>query len=176
MSRFKRASESTGSVPPTLAPSLSRGLVLKIDGLRELFAHSFEAEQLGEVECLDLAYGSPPCCPVKTTRPSFHKQRGKKLEDNPRLAISDYWKRGIMISIPSPLSRLTRGIAMADLTALSEIEKRIQIVEDNLRQLQEQAAAYSGAADEERNAQRIADQEAKLAALLKQRDVLMGKG
>ncbi|HEX2449402.1 MAG TPA: hypothetical protein VHK26_14690 [Methyloceanibacter sp.] len=65
---------------------------------------------------------------------------------------------------------------MADLTALSEIEKRIQIVEDNLRQLQEQAAAYSGAADEERNAQRIADQEAKLAALLKQRDVLMGKG
>jgi hypothetical protein len=49
-------------------------------------------------------------------------------------------------------------------------------VEDNLRQLQEQAAAYSGAADEERNTDRIADQEAKLGALLKEREALMGKG
>ena len=45
---------------------------------------------------------------------------------------------------------------MADQAALAEIEKRIQVVEDNLRQLVEQAAAYSGAADEERNADRIA--------------------
>jgi hypothetical protein len=64
---------------------------------------------------------------------------------------------------------------MVDLAALAELEKRIQLVEDNLRQLQEQAAAYSGAADEERNADRIAQQEAKLAALLKERDELMGK-
>lgn len=60
--------------------------------------------------------------------------------------------------------------------ALAEIEWAIQIVEDNLRQLQEQAAAFSGAADEERNAARIADQEAKLEALLKQRAALLGKG
>jgi hypothetical protein len=60
--------------------------------------------------------------------------------------------------------------------SLVEIEKAIQIVEDNLRQLQEQAAAYSGAADEERNAARIAEQEAKLEALLKEREALMGKG
>jgi CYTH domain-containing protein len=64
---------------------------------------------------------------------------------------------------------------MADDAALAEIERRIQIVEDNLRQLTEQAAAYSGAADEERNAQRIADQQAKLDALLKERAALMGK-
>jgi hypothetical protein len=64
---------------------------------------------------------------------------------------------------------------MTDQAALAEIDKRIQIVEDNLRQLQEQAAAYSGAADEERNADRIADQEAKLEALLKQREALVGK-
>jgi predicted RNA-binding protein len=64
---------------------------------------------------------------------------------------------------------------MADQAALAEIEKRIQIVEDNLRELVEQAAAYSGAADEERNADRIADQHAKLDALLKQREVLLGK-
>jgi hypothetical protein len=65
---------------------------------------------------------------------------------------------------------------MADEAALAEIERRVQIVEDNLRQLQEQAAAYSGAADEERNAARIADQEAKLEVLLKKRAALMGKG
>jgi len=64
---------------------------------------------------------------------------------------------------------------MADQAALAEIEKHIQIVEDNLRELVEQAAAYSGAADEERNADRIADQQAKLDALLKQREVLLGK-
>ena len=65
---------------------------------------------------------------------------------------------------------------MTDQAALTEIERAIQIVEDNLRQLQEQAAAFSGAADEERNATRIADQEAKLEALLKQRAALLGKG
>jgi hypothetical protein len=65
---------------------------------------------------------------------------------------------------------------MTDKAALAEIERRIQIVEDNLRQLQEQAAAYSGAADEERNAARIADQEAKLEALLSERAALLGKG
>ncbi len=64
---------------------------------------------------------------------------------------------------------------MADPAALAEVEKRIQIVEDNLRELVEQAAAYSGAADEERNADRIADQQAKLDALLKQREALLGK-
>lgn len=65
---------------------------------------------------------------------------------------------------------------MADEAALAEIERRIQIVEDNLRQLQEQAAAYSGATDEERAASRIADQEAKLEALLKERAALLDKG
>ncbi len=65
---------------------------------------------------------------------------------------------------------------MVDQAALLEIEKRIQIVEDNLRQLQEQAAALSGAADEERNADRIADQQAKLDALLAEREALLAKG
>ena len=62
---------------------------------------------------------------------------------------------------------------MADKLALAEIDRKIQIVEDNLRELIEQAAAYSGAADEERNAKRIADQQAKLDALLKEREALL---
>jgi hypothetical protein len=65
---------------------------------------------------------------------------------------------------------------MVDQAALADIEKRIQIVEDNLRELIEQAAAYSGAADEERNADRIADQQAKLDALLKEREALLARG
>jgi hypothetical protein len=65
---------------------------------------------------------------------------------------------------------------MVDQTALDELSRRIQIVEDNLRELIEQAAAYSGAADEERAADRIADQQAKLDALLKEHEALVGKG
>jgi len=65
---------------------------------------------------------------------------------------------------------------MADTAALADIDKRIRIVEDNLRELIEQAAAYSGAADEERNADRIADQQAKLDVLLAERAALLGKG
>jgi hypothetical protein len=65
---------------------------------------------------------------------------------------------------------------MVDQTALDELNRRIQIVEDNLRELIEQAAAYSGAADEERAADRIADQQAKLDALLKEHEALVGKG
>ena len=64
---------------------------------------------------------------------------------------------------------------MVDQAALNELETRIQIVEDNLRQLMEQAAAYSGAADEERNADRIAEQQDELDRLTKQRDELLGK-
>ena len=72
--------------------------------------------------------------------------------------------------LPNPFE-----VTMADQATLAEIERRIQIVEDNLRELVEQAAAYSGAADEERNADRIADQQTKLDALLKQREELLGK-
>lgn len=61
---------------------------------------------------------------------------------------------------------------MADSDALAEIDQRIAIVRANLRELVEQAAAYSGAADEARNADRIADQEARLAELLKEREAL----
>jgi hypothetical protein len=65
---------------------------------------------------------------------------------------------------------------MADAATLAEFEKNIQFFEDNLRRLVEQAAAYSGAADEQRNANRIADQQAKLDALVKEREALLSRG
>ena len=61
---------------------------------------------------------------------------------------------------------------MADAADIIELDRRIAAVRENLRTLVEQAAAYSGAADESRNADRIADQEALLADLVKQRDAL----
>ena len=60
--------------------------------------------------------------------------------------------------------------------AIAEIEDRIAIVRDNLRQLTEQAAAFSGAADEGRAADRIAEQEAELQQLLAERDALKKQG
>ena len=56
---------------------------------------------------------------------------------------------------------------------LTEIDERIAAIRENLRELVEQAAAYSGAADEELMSRRIADQEAELEALIKQRDKIL---
>lgn len=59
-----------------------------------------------------------------------------------------------------------------DPATLADLDNRIAIVRDNLRELIEQAAAYSGAADESRVADRIADQQAILDALIAERDKL----
>jgi hypothetical protein len=62
---------------------------------------------------------------------------------------------------------------MVDEVTLVELDARIAAVQENLRTLVEQAAAYSGATDEERNADRIADQQEKLDILQKQREALL---
>ena len=56
--------------------------------------------------------------------------------------------------------------------SLSELNDRIAILRDNLRQLAEQAAGSSGAADEERTSDRIAQQTAELDKLVLQRDAI----
>ncbi len=61
---------------------------------------------------------------------------------------------------------------MADPNDLAELDQQIAVVRANLRELVEQAAAFSGAADEARMADRIAHQEARLDALLKEREAL----
>jgi hypothetical protein len=59
--------------------------------------------------------------------------------------------------------------------SLSELNDRIAILEDNLRQLIEQAAGSSGAQDEERTSERIAQQQEQLDRLVKQRDAMLKK-
>jgi hypothetical protein len=53
---------------------------------------------------------------------------------------------------------------------IAEIDKRLAAISENLRNLVEQAAANSGAADEELMSERIAEQEAEFQRLTKQRD------
>ena len=53
--------------------------------------------------------------------------------------------------------------------AIEELDANIAAVRANLRELVEQASTYSGGADEELSARRIAEQEARLDILLKRR-------
>ncbi|MBV9565435.1 MAG: hypothetical protein JOY90_34030 [Bradyrhizobium sp.] len=61
---------------------------------------------------------------------------------------------------------------MTDYSSLSttELADRIAILRDNIRQITEQAASQSGAADEERNADRLARQNDELDALLAEQE------
>jgi hypothetical protein len=63
---------------------------------------------------------------------------------------------------------------MANESTLSRegLNDRIAMLRDNIRQLTEQAAASSGAADETRNADRIAEQQDELDRLVKQLEAL----
>jgi hypothetical protein len=59
---------------------------------------------------------------------------------------------------------------MNDTLSLAELDDRIAILRDNLRQLIEQAAAASGSQNEERIADRIAQQTEELDKLILERD------
>jgi uncharacterized small protein (DUF1192 family) len=61
---------------------------------------------------------------------------------------------------------------LTDFSSLSstELADRIAIVRDNIRQITEQAAAQSGAADEDRNAERLSIQNEELDGLLKEQE------
>ena len=59
---------------------------------------------------------------------------------------------------------------------IAELEKQIAEVKENLRDLVEQAAAYSGASDDELVSERITEQEALLDRLTKERDALLRAG
>jgi hypothetical protein len=64
---------------------------------------------------------------------------------------------------------------MNDSPTTSELEERIAVIRRNIDDLIEQAAAYSGAGDEARTADRIAQQERELAKLIALRDARLAK-
>jgi hypothetical protein len=59
--------------------------------------------------------------------------------------------------------------------SITELDRRIAIIRQNINELIEQAAAYSGAEDESRNADRIAQQEEELSRLIELRKALLGR-
>jgi uncharacterized small protein (DUF1192 family) len=59
--------------------------------------------------------------------------------------------------------------------SLSELNDRIAILQDNIRQLVEQAAAASGEQNQERIADRINQQNDELEKLMKERDARLNK-
>ena len=64
---------------------------------------------------------------------------------------------------------------MSSAATISELEERIDLVRRNIAELVEQAAAYSGAADDARISDRIAQQEEELAKLIALRDARRGQ-
>jgi hypothetical protein len=54
-----------------------------------------------------------------------------------------------------------------------ELDERIAMIRENINELVEQAAAYSGAEDENRTADWIAEQEQELAKLIELRGALL---
>ena len=59
--------------------------------------------------------------------------------------------------------------------SIPELDDRIAIARDNIRQLTEQAASSLGAEDEERVSDRIAQQNEMLQKLIEERDALSKK-
>ena len=59
--------------------------------------------------------------------------------------------------------------------SVPELNNRIAVLQGNIRQLIEQAAASSGARDEERTSERIAQQQEELEKLVKARDARLKK-
>lgn len=85
-----------------------------------------------------------------------------------RLVISSNVCRAGSVGVPG----LEDGMNGKSTLSRPELDNRIAIVRDNIRQLIEQAAATSGGSNEELNADRIARQTEELERLIKERDAL----
>lgn len=76
---------------------------------------------------------------------------------------------------PAAKARTARPPKAPSPPALVEIEQRIALAQNNLRDLIEQSTATSGSATEDALSDRIAGQEAELQRLRQERDALVGR-
>jgi hypothetical protein len=104
----------------------------------------------------------------KSTTKKAAKTRKSRAAGKKAAATRKRWAAGRKAAV----TRKTRTAAKKAQVppAIADIDGRIAMVRNNLRELVEQATAYSGASTEELMSQRIAEQEAKLADLTKQRE------
>jgi hypothetical protein len=94
----------------------------------------------------------------------------------PRAAARKAPKKAAKARRAKPAKRKVARKAAAVPPAIAELDERIALLRNNLRDLTEQAAASSGASSEELMSDRIAEQEARLQLLIKQRDQLARRG
>ncbi len=80
-----------------------------------------------------------------------------------------------MVVISFPYLEFATPMTKDTSISLPDLNDRIAMARDNIRQLIEMAAGSSGAEDEARNADRIAQQQEELDRLVKQRDALVKK-
>jgi uncharacterized small protein (DUF1192 family) len=73
------------------------------------------------------------------------------------------------------LENNSRGEVFTRPVSLPELNNRIAILQNNIRQLVQQAAGSVGARDEERISDRIAQQNEELEKLTKERDALLNR-
>ena len=74
-----------------------------------------------------------------------------------------------------PVGWENKGVTDFSVLSSEELARRIAILRDNIRQITEQAASQSGAADEERNAERLEQQSDELDLLLKEQERRLNK-
>jgi hypothetical protein len=108
----------------------------------------------------------PPRAAKKAAAPRKGRTAAKKAVVTRKAKVSASARAKTTANTPTLMSESSPAIV--------EIDNRIAIVRNNLRDLVEQATSYSGAAAEELTSQRIAEQEAKLELLRKQREELSG--
>jgi predicted N-formylglutamate amidohydrolase len=77
-----------------------------------------------------------------------------------------------VFSTESSLIKVSRPFGIGVGRTIADFDELIAMIRQNINELVEQAAAYSGAENEERAANRIAEQERKLAKLIELRDAL----
>ena len=110
-------------------------------------------------------------------RPLRRKRSAKKAVNKPARRPAAGKKKAAREKAATPHKKRPTVAAPAVSPAVADLDRRIAIVRNNLRDLTETAAASSGASNEELASGRIADQEEQLRALIKQRDDLVrGKG
>ena len=103
--------------------------------------------------------------------PSKSKIRSKKAAKQP-LAKKSAAKKAPARNKGAVRRQPVRPAPKALSPALVDIDRRIALVQNNLRDLMEQAAATSGSASEEALSDRITGQEAELQRLRRERDAL----
>jgi hypothetical protein len=96
------------------------------------------------------------------------KAAARKRPPAPKKAAARRRKSVSAAKVPARTARPPK----APSPALAEIDQRIALVRNNLRDLTEQAASTSGSASEEALSDRIASQEAELRRLGQERDAL----